>query len=317
MVKNAPDETTSVGTLSTLHKHWPVAEIMFLATQRGQGSGLARSVRGFAVCLNVKVRRNTTSNFKGSDVCTFRSYNASPIRSVESRSIIMASESKIVATRRLQQEGRWEEASAYKDAQIAELRASGLKRAEAQAEAWKRMTDQFPPLEKTSSQPEDSEAVAEASIGPTVEALLAGVESDVPPDLSRDVSWVFQVLDQPDIDSESVPSRSALSLLIWARENKNRFFEVLLPKVATSFDNGLDQQVERQERKSIEQIQKILGQYQDLSKPDELDDEVEQLVDAWCQRNDRHLERRERNDLLAEIGRLVADHLTREEDLAA
>ena len=48
-------------------------------------------------------------------------------------------ESKIVLTERLRREGRWDEASEFKDKSVAKFRADGLKRGEAAEAAWAAM----------------------------------------------------------------------------------------------------------------------------------------------------------------------------------
>jgi hypothetical protein len=53
-------------------------------------------------------------------------------------------ESKIDLTERLRREGRWAEASKYKDEVVKKLRASGLKRCEAGEQAWQEMAEAFP-----------------------------------------------------------------------------------------------------------------------------------------------------------------------------
>jgi len=52
-------------------------------------------------------------------------------------------ESKIVATDRLRQEGRWEVASWYRDRQRQRLRREGLTRREAREKAWEGMLEKF------------------------------------------------------------------------------------------------------------------------------------------------------------------------------
>jgi len=55
------------------------------------------------------------------------------------------SESKIGLTERLRREGRWAEASKFKDETVKKLRGEGMKRAEAGEEAWRRMAEAYPP----------------------------------------------------------------------------------------------------------------------------------------------------------------------------
>jgi hypothetical protein len=70
---------------------------------------------------------------------------------------IQMTESKIGATDRLRKEGRWEEASLWRDEKRKQLRADGKhNRAESNAAAWDAMIEQFrplPPSKKTSPTP--------------------------------------------------------------------------------------------------------------------------------------------------------------------
>ena len=54
-------------------------------------------------------------------------------------------ESKIELHDRLRATGLWSEAAAWKDAKIKELRAQGMKRAEAGEEAWRLLAEKYPP----------------------------------------------------------------------------------------------------------------------------------------------------------------------------
>ena len=54
-------------------------------------------------------------------------------------------ESKIELHDRLRATGLWSEAAAWKDGRIKELRAQGMKRAEAAEEAWRLLAEKYPP----------------------------------------------------------------------------------------------------------------------------------------------------------------------------
>ena len=56
-------------------------------------------------------------------------------------------ESRISATDRLRREGRWEEASLYRDEIRKQLKAEGRSRADANDAAWHAMLLKYPPLE--------------------------------------------------------------------------------------------------------------------------------------------------------------------------
>ena len=56
-------------------------------------------------------------------------------------------ESKVELMDRLRREGRWSEASKFKDTAMADFRAKGMKRDEAGAAAWEAMAEAYPPEE--------------------------------------------------------------------------------------------------------------------------------------------------------------------------
>ena len=58
---------------------------------------------------------------------------------------MIATESKIVATHRLQKDGRWDEASVYRGEQRQKFRAEGLTKKEANEKAWEAMSLKYPP----------------------------------------------------------------------------------------------------------------------------------------------------------------------------
>ncbi|MFZ1934209.1 MAG: hypothetical protein WCB27_13485 [Thermoguttaceae bacterium] len=66
-------------------------------------------------------------------------------------------ESKIELHDRLRREGRWNEATVWKDAKIKELRATGMKRADAKEKAWRLMAEKFPPLPKPEPDEDDDD----------------------------------------------------------------------------------------------------------------------------------------------------------------
>ena len=56
-------------------------------------------------------------------------------------------ESKIFATKRLQDEGHWNEASLYREGIRETLRSEGMTRKEANRVAWEKMLEVFPPFD--------------------------------------------------------------------------------------------------------------------------------------------------------------------------
>jgi len=132
-------------------------------------------------------------------------------------------ESKIGITHRLQHDGRWAEASRFKDKHIAKLRSEGTTRREAQQSAWKAMEKRFPPL-SVESIPEELEAFP---------AELATQSSNSPDEFADDTLWVYRSLGLAEVKPKDAPSPGAWSLLRWAKRNEDRFFEHTMPKVMT------------------------------------------------------------------------------------
>ena len=130
-------------------------------------------------------------------------------------------ESKIDLTHRLQREDKWKEASLFKDETIKRLRSDGKTRSEAQEAAWEAMEEQFPPC---STKEDPSTEVA--FLG-----QFDGVAASTPESYFRDATWAYDRLAISDMEPSDAPSPGAWSLLHWAKQNQDRFFEQIMPKV--------------------------------------------------------------------------------------
>ena len=204
-------------------------------------------------------------------------------------------ESKLELTKRLQREGRWSEASLFKDVALKDFRAQGMKRAEASDAAWEAMAAAFPPPPLPEQSPEPTPATEppvepsaklldpkpdepfQAAASPRgqnghgvavapeedfdVDALLER-EGNQQPDLVRDTLWAYQHLANRKAKPEDAPSLGAWSLLQWARKYQNRFFEQVLP-LAMKNKPAEDEENIRGERKSIDQIRRILEKFRE------------------------------------------------------
>ncbi len=163
-------------------------------------------------------------------------------------------ESKIEMTERLRAEGRWGEASRYKDETLRRLRAEGMKKAEAAELAWQRMAEKYPPH----SPPAAWEEVvpADEDIDDLVERI-----GDQRPDLVRDTLWAYEHLADRRAMPNDAPSAGAWALLAWARQYRNRFFEMVLPKAmnARSQDDE-DAENIRRERMQLDEIRALLDE---------------------------------------------------------
>jgi hypothetical protein len=186
-------------------------------------------------------------------------------------------ESKIELTERLRKEGRWSEASVFKDAEVKRLRSEGVRSVEAKEQAWRLMAEKFPPLAQEDRLPigqplhaafadpapgarAASAATSATANGPDVDAVLEKLDDGAPPDLVRDTLWVYQHLENKAVRPDQAPSRGAWSLLRWAREYRSRFFEQFLPKTAKDADDSTDHDLVAAEEKSIDEIRGILKQ---------------------------------------------------------
>ena len=177
-------------------------------------------------------------------------------------------ESKIELTERLRREGRWPEASLFKDRLKAKLRSDGMTKTDAGEEAWRRMAAQYPPLANIGEAvPEAPDAtIGEPSPAPRprgtepdidIDALLERIGDRQPPDLVRDTLWVYENLPNRRVKPADAPSCGAWALLEWARQYRNRFFEQVLPKAMLNKPSEDEENV-RQEKKSIAEMERIL-----------------------------------------------------------
>lgn len=164
-------------------------------------------------------------------------------------------ESKSQLTNRLRREGRWEEASLFKDEEIRRLRAEGLKRPEAQTAAWAAMEQRYPP--SALETPEDHEAKSWNGL-----SQLPSCESD---SFFQDAIWVYEHLASSDVTPGDAPHAGAWALLLWARGNRDRFFEQIMPKAYAANQKAKE-----------EQLPDSLDAIDDLSLVDEMLREVVQ-----------------------------------------
>jgi len=210
-----------------------------------------------------------------------------------------APESRSAATNRLHREGRWEEASIYRDNVRRELRAQKVPRTEANDRAWTAMIENFPPLAVPA---QASVADADPSIEEeTIDfaALLERTKGNRP-DLDRDALWAYEQLDVITATPDAAPSLGAWGLLKWARGNRNRFFEQVLPKVAAS-KKKRDEERKRSfvdeddvvEDRGIEELRMMIRKRLMLERerfladsPKAIEQRVRGTLSDWTQRGD-------------------------------
>lgn len=188
----------------------------------------------------------------------------------------MDKKEKLLISRRLQRQKVWREASTYKDARIRELREGGMRREDAQEQAWREMAERWPPpgappfeekepaAEETVEQETVEEEVVEEPI-PEPDPPPAPVEevTEPPksgPDLVRDTLWAYENLDNRKAEKQGAPSPGAWSLLNWAREYRNRFFEQLLPKAMAKVESAAPQEEVEEKDPGLDEVRAMLGQ---------------------------------------------------------
>ena len=164
-------------------------------------------------------------------------------------------EGKIAITERLRKEGRWEEASKFRDEARQRLRTDGKSKHEAAEEAWALMAQEFPTLASTTL---DDEALT--SLDDLDPEELATLADGLHTDLARDVLWVYANLENRRATVKDAPCLGAWSMLRWARGSQQRFFEQLLPKVILVRPSTLSEaDLVAQEELSMQEMQQMLA----------------------------------------------------------
>lgn len=174
-------------------------------------------------------------------------------------------ESKIALTHRLQQEGRWQEATVYKDQVLKELRAEGVFGQEAKDKAWEEMGRRYPALEGWKL---EGMVVSDESFGLLPEEWFPLPEGAAWRD---DVEWVYQngffVIQEKaggvvsyrwDRASGPPPSKGAPLLMKLLAENRKSFMD-LLGKAKGGSGGGEETEEVRRERRRVEEVEAIIS----------------------------------------------------------
>ncbi|MEI8213729.1 MAG: hypothetical protein WCI02_16395 [Planctomycetota bacterium] len=180
-------------------------------------------------------------------------------------------ESKIELTERLRREGRWAEASKFKDNALSEFRAKGLKRDEASKAAWEAMEQAFPPMMTEIGTGETGE---EEATDKRVQGL-----SEIPADwpqlpgnasLQTEIGWCqanrLRVVEERasgvvvvhlDRARTPAPSWAALGWL----ETSIRVYSKYIDVVAKALkDEQNEQEIVKRERLAIDEIRSLLAE---------------------------------------------------------
>ena len=136
-------------------------------------------------------------------------------------------ESRIAATDRLRQEGRWDEACLFRDEAKKQLRADGVARTVAIDRAWEAMLEKYPPL----PQEEPANVMTD---------YWSADRPIPPPNLVEDVFWVYGNLTKPVVEPKDAPGPGAWAMLHWATKNPNSFYQQMLPKAMAAASKEVD-----------------------------------------------------------------------------
>ncbi len=177
-------------------------------------------------------------------------------------------ESKVELMDRLRREGRWAEASKFKDTALADFRAKGVTRDEAGAAAWEAMAEAYPPLPA-----EDVAVVCGRVRG------LQDIPSDWPDipgnaSLQAELRWVAAnrltvCAEKPggairvhlERAGSPAPSKAALSWLETAIQFPSKFVDICAKALKDEEDEA---DMVRRERMSIEEVRRLLAEMREV-----------------------------------------------------
>ena len=219
-------------------------------------------------------------------------------------------ESKINLTHRLRREGRWDEASRFKDDWIAQLRSKGKPRKEAQQAAWEAMERRFPPQETAESA---------STVQEELDTELKELTDLASPSFLADAGWVYQRLSVKGVKPEDAPSPGAWALLQWAKLNQNRFFEHVMPKVVSSKKKmamEASEELPEELKFDTSEIERMLEDHQLQRErqaveniPRAVQDKVKSRLSDWERRFRLRLTDEARESWLLQMTRLAGDVL--------
>jgi len=134
-------------------------------------------------------------------------------------------ESKLVLSKRLQREGRYNEAFLYKDKVMNELRAK--KHPHPREESWRLMAQEFPPNPELEQKKPSKKKPEEKKFEPL--EVADDLPDSTPDTFLHDATWVYNNL-RRGASLQNAPTSGAVGLLEWARDNPNDFYKQTWPK---------------------------------------------------------------------------------------
>lgn len=128
--------------------------------------------------------------------------------------------------RRIYKEARWPEASKFKSKRLRFWRNKHYDRKCALGRAWFDMDQHFTPIPPVQgmSKKEKRMEVEKVELQPRDQS--AGAQQD----FVEDAMWAYESLNAKGMDPKKAPSPGAWGLLIWARDNRDKFFSTVFPK---------------------------------------------------------------------------------------
>lgn len=137
-------------------------------------------------------------------------------------------ESKLVLSKRLQREGRYNEAFLYKDLMLKELRAKKVFGEKAKEESWRLMAKKYPPKPELEPKKPVKEKPVEKKFEPL--EVADDLPDSTPDTFLQDATWVYNNLRRRGASLQNAPTSGAVGLLEWARDNPNDFYKQTWPK---------------------------------------------------------------------------------------
>jgi hypothetical protein len=180
-------------------------------------------------------------------------------------------ESKIVLTERLRREGRWGEASKFKDEALKELRLKGMKRDEASEAAWDGMEQAFPPIANVAA----TAGMREEVVTDTRIQELSEIPYDWPPladnaSLQAEIGWCqanrLRVVEESasgvvvvhlDRARTPAPSWAALGWLETSIRAYSKYIDVVAKALK---DEEVEQEMVKREKMAIDEVRGLLAE---------------------------------------------------------
>jgi hypothetical protein len=227
----------------------------------------------------------------------------------------MSESSKTETMERLRSDGRWSEASLWKDAKVKELRESGMKRTDATEEAWRLLEIEYPPLAI------EPAGVTGRVVGTTALPIGWGDLSESAP-FATEVEWVHQnrvlVVEEKaagrcvlhwERARQPAPSYGAVNLMEFAATNRKGFMDIL--QRVKPEGSGDEENVKR-ERKTLAEIEDLLGRMQQQADeslladvPNVVQNRVGSLLSDWSRQHSPTLSNAAMASLQANVSALV------------